>query len=732
MEMVLIVLSLSVVGALAEAQFLTYITTCDSENEPVTGRVEGILIPPNLNPITDPVVNVNFYFPGLNWDNGPIGKYVEEMGLLEAASRQSPSGEVIVLFAGANNHKGDVANQWMDGTRKETKETQFNCFYQEALNKIVEFGFNPKSISFFGHSNGVHVIKNIMDSGFLDEGEILPIKDIVSFDGCYGEWCTDIEDKFAERGNLVSIYAYYLKGSAANSKTDTETNAKALVEKYPPISSVFEFDDSAHNDVPQECLFSHVVGDSCGGKAIRLSLTERASQTSATTTPDSIEASIPLPPPKEGISDRAREIDRVWKDIGPRIRGSTDVWDTYLNMWVAFEYLYPSATLSALGFQTVTVPARAPVQSTAPDKTQCLIDNFGWYGSGNKEPPLATVTLGGKSFKANAQIVAAIQNVAPVIESSGYKIQSVVGACRPQKEGNALQPPDCGSLHVSCLAIDINPLRNPHCPSWADKLSTPDERARCQRGEIVTDLPPQVINAFEENGFYWGGRFGSSTGKPTPDAMHFEYVGKPGDTTICCSRQYSALTYSYGMPAGTSLAATSTSRQYDGYIRPAALQFQVQPGLIKALMYAESRFDPNAPDGGLMQVEKFGEKYGEMIEEKPELSTLPKNVYDPKTNIYVGAYVFFKMGTYLQKCRDLGCQIAAYNLGQAPVNTAAEQLGGSPSWSQVYTKFKNNHSIIQNTFPKWSPEEVTRRITDLGPYVDGIIANSNKYQADFA
>jgi hypothetical protein len=59
------------------------------------------------------------------------------------------------------------------------------------------------------------------------------------------------------------------------------------------------------------------------------------------------------------------------------------------------------------------------------------------------------------------------------------------------------------SNHSWALAMDINPRENP----WKKPLTT--------------DIPQAVRDAFTRHGFKWGGTY------PTPDAMHFEYLGLP-------------------------------------------------------------------------------------------------------------------------------------------------------------------------------------------------------------
>lgn len=68
--------------------------------------------------------------------------------------------------------------------------------------------------------------------------------------------------------------------------------------------------------------------------------------------------------------------------------------------------------------------------------------------------------------------------------------------------------PDCWSLHAFGIAIDINPDKNPNCQLGTRCFDVPQ-----------TDIPPEIIDAFLDNGFRWGGNFRS-----VKDYMHFEVV----------------------------------------------------------------------------------------------------------------------------------------------------------------------------------------------------------------
>lgn len=73
-------------------------------------------------------------------------------------------------------------------------------------------------------------------------------------------------------------------------------------------------------------------------------------------------------------------------------------------------------------------------------------------------------------------------------------------ACR------AIRGTRTASNHSWGLAVDINSLANPMGTTFR------------------SDLPPAVVAMWLSCGFDWGGYF-----RRRPDAMHFEYLGRPGD-----------------------------------------------------------------------------------------------------------------------------------------------------------------------------------------------------------
>ncbi len=112
--------------------------------------------------------------------------------------------------------------------------------------------------------------------------------------------------------------------------------------------------------------------------------------------------------------------------------------------------------------------------------------------------------------------------------------------------------------------------------------------------------------------------------------------------------------------------------KYNQDILSAANKYGVEPGLVKAVIHAESAFNPHArsPKGamGLMQL---------MPQTARELGV--RNAYHPEQNILGGTKHLSRL---LQKYNgDLRLSIAAYNAGEE----AVKQYGGIPPFSETRT-----------------------------------------------
>ena len=142
-------------------------------------------------------------------------------------------------------------------------------------------------------------------------------------------------------------------------------------------------------------------------------------------------------------------------------------------------------------------------------------------------------------------------------------------------------------------------------------------------------------------------------------------------------------------PAPTSNSYKRDSKKYDLFIQESSRRHGVDFALVKAIIRAESSFNPYAISRkgaeGLMQL---------MPETSKNLNVL--NPFDPRENIDAGA----KYLRYLLKRFDqnLRLSLAAYNAGE----TTVSELGGVPNYRETknyvtevlnyYSEYKNNSS----------------------------------------
>ena len=152
-------------------------------------------------------------------------------------------------------------------------------------------------------------------------------------------------------------------------------------------------------------------------------------------------------------------------------------------------------------------------------------------------------------------------------------------------------------------------------------------------------------------------------------------------------------------------------KQYDGLIRSVALEHHLDPMLVKAVVWRESRFDPKkyggAGERGLMQVSEKAAR--EWARENKIDNFHVEKLFDPKTNLEAGTWYLRRAFEHWETQSDpLPFALAEYNAG---ASRAQRWSGGD-----------RGAAIPPRTFLKRIDFPGTRK------YVDSIIARYAFYQ----
>jgi soluble lytic murein transglycosylase len=154
-------------------------------------------------------------------------------------------------------------------------------------------------------------------------------------------------------------------------------------------------------------------------------------------------------------------------------------------------------------------------------------------------------------------------------------------------------------------------------------------------------------------------------------------------------------------------------RSQDRPIRIAARRYGVEPGLVKAVVWRESHFDPNvkgrAAEIGLMQLREIAAQ--EWADAEHLDSFTHEHCHDPLTNILAGTWYLKKLlKRYAQTDNPLPYALADFNAGRG--NVLKWNGGAAATNSAVF--------IEQIGFP------------GTKAYVKAVIARAEKYQPALA
>jgi soluble lytic murein transglycosylase-like protein len=149
-------------------------------------------------------------------------------------------------------------------------------------------------------------------------------------------------------------------------------------------------------------------------------------------------------------------------------------------------------------------------------------------------------------------------------------------------------------------------------------------------------------------------------------------------------------------------------KKYDSLLNQAALEFSLEPALLKAIMAAESGFNPTAvsPKGavGLMQLmPATAERYGLTGDAR---RSIDQKLTDPKTNIRLGA-------RYLRDLRRLfpgkpELVIASYNAGEGAVQKYRNTV-------PPYAETRNYVQLVRQFYQLYLPASPETHHNDAVP-----------------
>ena len=139
-------------------------------------------------------------------------------------------------------------------------------------------------------------------------------------------------------------------------------------------------------------------------------------------------------------------------------------------------------------------------------------------------------------------------------------------------------------------------------------------------------------------------------------------------------------------------------KKYEGLLDQAARDYSLEPALLKAIMAAESGFNPTAvsPKGalGLMQLmPATAERYGVSGDTRKSIG---QKLFDPKTNIRLGARYLRDLRAMFPGKQDL--VIASYNAGEGAVQKYRNTIPPYPetrNYVQLVTQFYQFYQPIQ-------------------------------------
>jgi len=158
-------------------------------------------------------------------------------------------------------------------------------------------------------------------------------------------------------------------------------------------------------------------------------------------------------------------------------------------------------------------------------------------------------------------------------------------------------------------------------------------------------------------------------------------------------------------------------KKYEPLVNEAAQEYAVEPALLKAVMAAESGFNPNAvsPKGaiGLMQLmPATAQRYGLQPDRKKNMQ---QKLTDPKTNIWLAAHYLSDLGKMFEGRLDLVA--ASYNAGEAAVQKYNNAI-------PPYPETRNYVEIVTRIYKMYKPADDAKKDAPLLAASSNVISPS--------
>lgn len=153
-------------------------------------------------------------------------------------------------------------------------------------------------------------------------------------------------------------------------------------------------------------------------------------------------------------------------------------------------------------------------------------------------------------------------------------------------------------------------------------------------------------------------------------------------------------------------AFTRRQHQFDTLIQAAGQRHGVHPRLISAVIWRESRFDPNAlgaaKEIGLMQVTGGAAQDWAKAQRRQPFSV--EELWDPATNIDAGTWYLARAILYWQEagCRDpLPFALAEYNAGRARAREWAKESRNDADDFLAVIEFRSTRRYVRDILKRY-------------------------------